>query len=229
MKNLNPSAGLRQMITGRLYLPRHVIVDMIISKKTNVSSLGYFITGLVAADWDKSDHRYGIIRHDTKFLAETLQIAPSTLADNFARLHSQGVFTKSKGCYAISNFEDFQERDSRYSNKNVISDEELFRLFGVSVANSKVLKSRSENPKPESDYPDLQSEKPEQYKITEVNYLKSPFNDSVNSHLPINKPTVLKNKEAYQSLAASGQYGQLTAEDMEWLDEHIDDDGNTRL
>jgi len=208
MKNLNPNSGLRQICTGKLYLPRRLILELIRSKQLKPKELGYLIMAIISADWTGGEYRYGLIRHETKKLSTIWNFPYTTLQENLNKLFIKNLLSKKKGVYAVQDFDNFQTAGGQYSNKNSVSDEILEQIFGTSLLESEISDS-------------------DQTKVAKS--LKIPYKIEFNttSNLIVNQP--IKTMADYQKIYEEGSYTLLLPDDMKWLDEHITADGRTIL
>jgi len=218
MKNLNPNSGLRQVCTGKIYIPRRVILEHVRNKTLTVNDLGYFIIALISADWNEGDYRYGLVRHDIRKLAKVWNIPESTLGGNLQKLINKGVLTKKLDTFQVNDFKYF-EKAHAYKNES-LSDEDLKEIFGNSLLENGFPLLNPEIPllNPEIPLHDL-SKVP---KVLNVS-LKVVINK-------VNKPELtIRTTADYTKIYDEGGYTTLLPEDMRWLDEHITADGRTML
>ena len=117
MKNLNPHAGYSQITTGTFYIPRGLIVDLIRNKKLKTNELTFYILAVLSADWNPGKHRYGLIRHNLKDLAQIFGIPNSTFTENLNRLIEKGLLSKYSSVIRVNNFDYFQKAKA-YKSKN---------------------------------------------------------------------------------------------------------------
>jgi len=211
MKNLNPNSGLRQVCTGKIYIPRRIILEHIRNKTLTVNDLGYFLIAIISADWNEGEYRYGIIRHDNKNLAKIWNISSSTLGDGFKRLMTKGVLNKHLDAYLVNNFEYFEK--ARVYNNASLSDEDLKRIFGNSLLATEIPDSNNENP--------------------DSNLSKTSQTLNVSNKVVINSGTedrvLNRTLDDYKAIYLEGSYTSLSTEDMGWLDDHVDANGKTTL
>jgi len=211
MKNLNPNSGLRQISTGKLYLPRKIILEHIRNKTLTTQELGYFTIAVVSSDWNEGEYRYGFIRHEIKKLAKIWNIPESTLGENFKKLVKKGVLTKKLDAFQVKDFEYF-EKAHAYKNES-LSDEDLKEIFGISLL--------------ENGFPLLKTEIP----LHDLSKVPKVLN--VSHKVVINKvarpENTIRTTADYTKIYEDGGYSSLLPEDMKWLDEHITSDGRTIL
>jgi len=201
MKNLNPKSGLKQISSGKLYLPRRFVLELIKNKRITVNQLGYYILAHISTDWTDEEYRYGFIRHETKQLSKIFNISYSTLNDNLNKLVEAGLITKRQDVLSINDFIHFQKAGGKYSNKNVTTDEELELIF-------KDLLQESEN----SDSNQIESTKS----------LKIPHKVE---HKVVSKGVYERTNADYQRIYVEGNYSGFLPDDMRWLDDHYDANG----
>ncbi|NCN82761.1 MAG: hypothetical protein GW947_02225 [Candidatus Pacebacteria bacterium] len=205
MKNIDPKSGLKQIVTGKLYLPRRAILELIRSRRITPTQLGYFVIALISADWNQGEYRYGLIRHDIRRLAAIWNVPYSTLSDNFKKLQISGQLTTKNKLLSIVDFNDFQTFRGQYANKNCISDEVRDQIFGKSFLQSEISDSNS---------------------ITEPKSLKIPFKVEFNKTPPGPLPSRLERTiEDYQRIYAEGPYTTFGTDEMMYLDQHMDAEG----
>jgi len=211
MKNLNPNSGLRQVCTGKIYIPRRVILEHVRNKTLTVNDLGYFIIALISADWNEGDYRYGLVRHDIRKLAKIWNIPERTLGENFKKLVKKGVLTKKLDTFQVKDFEYF-EKAHAYKNES-LSDEDLKEIFGNSLL--------------ENGFPLLKNVIPR----SDLSKVPKVLNVSLKVVInKVNKPELtIRTTADYTKIYDEGGYTTLLPEDMRWLDEHITADGRTML
>lgn len=203
MKNLNPSAGLKQIANGYICLPRKKILELIKNRKIKPLELGYFIILLVSADWDNDEFRYGFIRHESSRLSAIWGIPYATLRDNIVELTKKGVLIADRNTPKITDFHNFT-------------------LKGAQSFVSSKTKAVSEEPKNTSSIVSIDSEISEKSQPTD----NSPFNASFKSEFNVYPRRIVirqrvKRDEEYQQLSISAGFTKLTPEDMRWIDENV--------
>ncbi|MBU1033454.1 hypothetical protein KKI22_00705 [Patescibacteria group bacterium] len=208
MKNRDPRSGLKQITSGKLYLPRRLILELIRSKKITVNELGYYILLTIAADWTNNEYRYGHIRHEIKNLAKIYNVSYSTLNENLNKLTDKGLVTKKEKIPIIVDYEHFEKSSGIYSNKNTTTNEELESLFGKSL---------------------FKYENSDSHQIGENNSHKIPYKvEYISNSIPVTEKAV-RTIADYQQIFQENDYRLLDSEEMEWLDNHIDHQGKTTL
>ena len=129
MKNLNPTSGLLQIVSGYLLLSRKIIVDLIRDKKMKPIELGYFTIFLISADWDDDTYRNGYIRHGLTELSTIWNIPYSTLYDYSKILVEKQLLIINRDTLQINNFEYFTSKGIQTIVKNKPTDEYLNSLL----------------------------------------------------------------------------------------------------
>ena len=212
MRNLDPNSGLRQISTGKLYIPRRIVLELIKNKTLTVNDLGYLLIALISADWNEGEYRYGFIRQETKKLAKMWGMSDNTLGDGFKRLLTKGVLSKKLKTYLVNNFE-YYEKAHAYKNAS-LSDEDLKEIFGNSLLETEIKNNNNEIP---------DSNLSKTSKLLNVSH-KIVINKDIED-----KAISYKTLDDYQAIYLEGGYTSLLPEDMGWLDKHITADGRTLL
>lgn len=217
MKNLDPRSGLRQITTGKLYLPRRLFLELITSKDLKQIDISYFLIALIFADWDPLIHRYGYIRHTTKRISELTKIPYSTLQTRFSSLLDKGLLAEEFNCLKVKNFEFFDKAHAYASEP--MSDEELASFFDISLSNTeKQIQKNEKSVLSQTINPKVVKEVPKE----EGKGVHS------NKAVTMNKP-IVKSDEEYQRLYKENRDNYPPPGDMKWIDEHLGADGKTRL
>lgn len=203
MKNLNPTAGFKQLTTGNIYLPRGMTIDLIKNKKIKFNEIGYYFIAATAADWNQGEYRFGLIRHSLKDLAIIFNVPHTTLAENFNKLAKKGLLIKKENIFKVKNFDYFQNPKA-YKNKH---------------QNNEILKQLTENSVRKTEKSEFNSE------ISYNNLSKR----SKNFKVAIKVGNKVSNRSAidYQKIHNEESYAFLSPEDMKWIDEHILANGGT--
>lgn len=215
MRNLNPYAGLRQLVTGYLYLPRRPILEWIRGKKINSGQLGNLFVFLVSADWDKDPRRRGFIRFSDADLSDIWRIPISNLRRWREELTSIGFMEKVSGCYRITILDIFSSFGAKeFSGK--IADEEISRLFPDVI----------------KDHPYLRQEysKTEESELRNIHLFDSSFKKRFEGNFKRREVTrndqslrsteIARRKDKNERSTASGS---LTPEDKEWINKNVTD------
>jgi len=203
MKNLNPTSGLRQIVSGYLYLPRQIIIDYVKTKKIKPSELGYFIIFLISADWDKNEYRKGFIRFKLKELAVIWNISYSTLYSNIKKLFGKELLFKEKDTLKIKDFDLFIKKGAEHLVKNKITDLEIKKLFPDSIGRF----HNFENSETKNSISFKSSSK--------VGFNTYPKGVCIKQSV--------RTKESYEQIYKNGGFLSLTPDDMQWIDENIEE------
>ena len=129
MKNHNPSSGLKQISRGYLYIPRDIILDLIRNRGLKLHELGFFLICLVSTDWDNSQYRFGLIRHEIKRLALIWKMPISTISNKIAKLLRIGLLSKNLDRLEVIDFAQFTHHHAQQDAKRNITDEEIQQSF----------------------------------------------------------------------------------------------------
>lgn len=207
MKILDPNSGLRQISTGKLYIHRRLILELIRTRKISVNELGYLLVALISTDWNEGDYRYGYIRHEIQSLARLWNIPYSTLNGNLKRLTNKGILIKNQGALFVNDFDFFQKAHAYKDIK--LTDENLKQLFDNSLPNNDISESNHENSCSNSN------------KTPKV--LNVPIKVVINSNN--NTEANTRTLSDYQKIYKEGGYTTFLPEDMMWLDRHYDAEG----
>jgi hypothetical protein len=201
MKNLNPTSGAKQLVSGYFCVPRKIVFDLIKGKKIKPSELGYFIILLSSADWDNDPYRKGYIRQELTKLSALWDIPYSTLFDYIKRLKDGNLLISENNAHKINNFENFTSKGAQLYVKEKPTNEYLNNIFTKSENVSEI----SDNAKAET---------------------TTPFRDSSKIGFDVYPKTVVikqdvRSKEEYERIYIDGDFQGLSVEDMQWIDENI--------
>jgi len=129
MKNLNPRNGLRQIITGGIYITRYDVIDLVITKKLTPNQLAYFLMFLVSADWDPGEFRQGYIRHDLKRLARIWGKPYTTVMSHLKKLTDKNVILNKHKTPQIANLSYFNSTLAKLNFRKTYTDEFIDNYF----------------------------------------------------------------------------------------------------
>lgn len=130
LKNLNPSAGLRQVSSGYIYVPRKFILEAFRSKRLTLSELGGFFIFVLSTDWDPSQYRSGHIRFTQTDLADIWLLSPPTICRVKDKLIAKDLLIKSLGTVKVKNYRElFTLTGAKELAKNRRSNEEIEAIF----------------------------------------------------------------------------------------------------
>lgn len=201
MKNLNPTSGAKQIVSGYFCVPRKIVFDLIKGKKIKPIELGYFIILLSSADWDNDPYRKGYIRQELTNLSVLWDIPYSTLFDYIKKLKDGNLLLSENNAYKINNFENFTSKGAQLYVKEKPTNEYLNKLF-----------IKSENVSEISDSTKAET--------------TAPFRDSSKIGFDVYPKTVVikqdvRSKEEYERMYKDGGFQGLLPDDMRWIDENV--------
>lgn len=208
MKNLNPMAGIRQMVTGYFCVSRLDVIDLVRQDKLKAQELGYFFIFLTSTDWDSDVYRKGFIRHDLKRLSKIWNIPSQTLRDNLKKLMNKKVLIIENETPKIKDFDSFTYSIASQKAKEYHSDEFLTDYFKKTISD------------PGTSL-ELKQKVPNSFKTSFKNNNK--HNADRNK---INKVVVIRQEmrtdEEYQKMYEENP-NSLLPEDMKWIDKNIEE------
>lgn len=210
MKNLNPVSGYKQSITGHFYICRIDVIDLRRKYGLTMGEIGYFISLVSCADWDKSENRFGYLRLDINELSNILNIPKKTIRENLARLFQKKVIFKSNGVYKIHEFQRFLYSSAANHSKEVFTDAEVIDYFNIKnkLGKSTLLAEKTEEG----------GEKSHSSLIEKSNSFRYPFK---NEYKNINTNIDYSIGTNVQRNVLSEDSNELSDEDKLWIDKNL--------
>ena len=203
MKKTSSRSGLRQEITGGYNVARKDIFDLIKEYKLSAAELGYYMLFFTVADWDKSEDRYGYIRHELQALTNILDIPYTTLRDNLNRLVNKQVIDNNDSRFRIVKPDWF--------NHSLMSEKFKLRF------NDEFLKNYFGNPNDKCEKPqslDLEQQKPIRDSI------KGDIKDNYQNKIVLIRQELRTNEEYKKLFKENPNFP--SPEDMRWIDENAE-------